>query len=76
MRSPSVPTELVVDEIDLYNSAHSIATTGHDIDGTLLPFLDSAFTRNPPVYAIAGYASSLAFGKTPFGFGSRRCSSV
>ena len=33
-----VPTELDADEIDLYNSAYSIATTGHDIDGTLLPF--------------------------------------
>jgi 4-amino-4-deoxy-L-arabinose transferase-like glycosyltransferase len=62
-----VPTELVVDEIDLYNSAHSIATTGRDIDGTLLPFLYSPLTRNPPMYAIAGYASSLVFGKTPFG---------
>ncbi len=62
-----VPTELVVDEVDLYNSAHSIATTGRDTDGTLLPFLYSLPTRNPPMYAIAGYASSLAFGKTPFG---------
>ena len=64
----TVPTELIVDEIDLYNSAHSIATTGHDIDGTLLPFLDSQITRNPPVYAIAGYTSTLLFGKTPLGW--------
>ncbi len=62
-----VPTELIVDELDLYNSAHSIATTGHDVDGTLLPFLYSQFTRNPPVYAVAGYASSLVFGKSAFG---------
>lgn len=63
----TLPTELVVDEIDLYNSARSIATTGHDVDGTLMPFLYSKFTRNPPIYAFAGYASSLVFGKTPFG---------
>jgi 4-amino-4-deoxy-L-arabinose transferase-like glycosyltransferase len=63
----SVPSELVVDEIDLYNSAHSIATTGRDVDGQLHPFLYARFTRNPPLYALAGYASTLVFGKTPFG---------
>jgi 4-amino-4-deoxy-L-arabinose transferase-like glycosyltransferase len=63
----SVPSELIVDEIDLYNSAHSIVTTGHDVDGSLQPFLYARFTRNPPLYAIASYASSLVFGKTPFG---------
>ena len=63
-----VPGELIVDEIDLYNSAHSIVTTGHDIDGTLLPFLYSPFTRNPPMYAVAGYFSTLVFGKTAFGW--------
>ncbi len=63
----SVPSELIVDEIDLYNSARSIATTGHDVDGALRPFLYSRFTRNPPLYAVAGYASTLVFGKTPFG---------
>jgi 4-amino-4-deoxy-L-arabinose transferase-like glycosyltransferase len=63
----AVPTELDADEIDLYNSAYSIATTGHDIDGTLLPFLDSSETRNPPMYAIAEYGSVLIFGRTPTG---------
>jgi len=63
----SIPSELIVDEVDLYNSAHSIVTTGHDVDGRLLPFLYSRFTRNPPLYAIASYASSLIFGKTAFG---------
>jgi 4-amino-4-deoxy-L-arabinose transferase-like glycosyltransferase len=63
----SVPSELIVDEIDLYNSAHSIVTTGHDVDGQLRPFLYSRFTRNPPLYALAAYASTLVFGKTPFG---------
>ncbi|HEY5256882.1 MAG TPA: glycosyltransferase family 39 protein [Candidatus Baltobacteraceae bacterium] len=62
-----VPSELIVDELDLYNSAQSIATTGHDIDGTLMPFLYCSLTRNPPMYAVAGYASSLVFGKNPFG---------
>lgn len=62
-----MPPELIVDEIDLYNSAHSIVTTGHDVDGTLRPFLYARFTRNPPLYAVAGYVSSLIFGKTPFG---------
>src|SRR5581483_7549450 len=47
-----VPTELDADEIDLYNSAYSIATTGHDIDGSLLPYYYSETTRNPPIYAI------------------------
>lgn len=63
----TVPTELIVDEIDLYNSAYSIVTTGHDVDGTLKPFLYSKYTRNPPLYGFAAYTSSLVFGKTPFG---------
>jgi len=63
----SVPTELDFDEIDLYNSVHSIVTTGHDVDGSLKPFLYAKATRNPPIYGIAAYASSLVFGKTPFG---------
>ena len=63
----AIPSELIVDEIDLYNSAHSIVTTGHDVDGTLLPFLYARFTRNPPAYAVAGFASTLVFGKTPLG---------
>ncbi|MBV8117629.1 MAG: glycosyltransferase family 39 protein [Candidatus Eremiobacteraeota bacterium] len=62
-----VPTELDADEIDLYNSAYSIASTGHDVDGTLRPFLYSPVTRNPPIYAIASYASSQMFGRTPLG---------
>ena len=61
------PSELITDELDLYNSAHSIATTGHDIDGSLLPYLSSSFTRNPPMYAIAEYVTSLVFGNGPFG---------
>jgi 4-amino-4-deoxy-L-arabinose transferase-like glycosyltransferase len=61
-----VPSELIADELDLYNSAHSIATTGHDVDGSLLPFFYSHFTRNPPIYGIAMYASRLVFGKNPF----------
>lgn len=63
----SVPTELIVDEIDLYNSVSSIVTTRRDIDGGLEPFLYSKFTRNPPVYGVASYASSLLFGKSAFG---------
>lgn len=62
----SVPTELIADELDLYNSAHSIVTTGHDVDGYLQPFFYSRFTRNPPVYGFAGYASTLIFGKNAF----------
>ncbi|MBV9234050.1 MAG: glycosyltransferase family 39 protein [Candidatus Eremiobacteraeota bacterium] len=62
-----VPTELDADEIDLYNSAHSIVTTGRDLDGTLLPFLYSPVTRNPPVYAVAAYGSSVVFGRTALG---------
>ncbi len=62
-----VPTELDADEIDLYNSAYSIATTGSDLDGALLPFLYSPSTRNPPIYAIAAYGSVLIFGRTPLG---------
>ncbi len=63
----SVPSELIVDELDLYNSAHSIATTGVDIDGSLHPYLYCSLTMNPPIYAIAGYASTLVLGKSPFG---------
>jgi len=62
----SVPTELIADELDLYNSVQSIVTTGHDVDGTLQPFLYSQFTRNPPVYGVAGYTSTLVFGKNAF----------
>jgi 4-amino-4-deoxy-L-arabinose transferase-like glycosyltransferase len=63
----SVPTELIADELDLYNSAYSIATTGHDVDGNLKPFFYSRFTRNPPVYGITSYASTLVFGKNALG---------
>lgn len=63
----SVPTELIADELDIYNSVASIVTTGHDVDGMLRPFLYSHFTRNPPVYGIASYASSLVLGKNAFG---------
>lgn len=63
----SVPTELIVDELDLYNSVSSIVSTGHDLDGTLKPFLWSHFTRNPPLYGVAAYASSVVFGKDAFG---------
>ena len=62
----SVPTELIADELDLYNSVQSIVTAGHDVDGTLQPFLASQFTRNPPLYGLAGYASTLLFGKNAF----------
>jgi 4-amino-4-deoxy-L-arabinose transferase-like glycosyltransferase len=61
------PPELIVDELDLYNSAHSFAVTGHDIDGSRLPFLWCSFTRNPPMYAFVEYISSLFFGNGPFG---------
>ena len=63
----NTPSELIVDELDLYNSIHSIARTGHDIDGTLLPFFYCSLTRNPPMYAIAEYITSLFFGNGPFG---------
>lgn len=62
----SVPTELIADELDLYNSAYSIATTGHDVDGSLQPFLYSRFTRNPPVYGFAAYASTVVLGGNAF----------
>jgi 4-amino-4-deoxy-L-arabinose transferase-like glycosyltransferase len=62
------PPELYSDELDLYVSAHSIAVTGHDIDGTLQPLLFCWFTRNPPMYAAAGYLSTLLLGNTPFGW--------
>ena len=61
------PPELIVDELDLYNSAQSFALTGHDVDGSRLPFLWCSFTRNPPMYAVAEYISSLIFGNGPFG---------
>jgi 4-amino-4-deoxy-L-arabinose transferase-like glycosyltransferase len=61
------PPELIPDELDLYNSALSIATTGHDIDGSLKPFLYCWLTRNPPLYAVAEYLTSLVFGNGPFG---------
>ncbi|MBV8842890.1 MAG: glycosyltransferase family 39 protein [Bryobacterales bacterium] len=63
----SVPTELDADEIALYNSAYHIATTGRDLDSSLKPFLYAPVRRNPPVYAIAAYGSSLIFGRTPLG---------
>ena len=63
----SVPAELNYDEIDLYNSAYSIVHTGHDVDGRLMPFLYSPYSRNPPIYAIASYASAQIFGKSAFG---------
>ncbi len=63
----SVPSELIADELKHYDNAQSIVTTGHDIDGRLLPFFYSSFTRHPPMYAVVGYASTLIFGRNPFG---------
>ncbi len=62
----TVPTELCADEIALYDSVASIVKTGHDLDGTLQPFLYQSFTRNPPVYAVAGYMSTVLLGKSVF----------
>ncbi|HZT11982.1 MAG TPA: glycosyltransferase family 39 protein, partial [Candidatus Baltobacteraceae bacterium] len=62
----SVPSELNYDEIDLYNSAYSIVHTGHDVDGRLMPFLYSPYSRNPPLYGIASYASAQILGRTAF----------
>ncbi len=62
-----VPTQLIPDELDPYLSVQSLITTGHDIDGTRLPFLYSPFTRHPPIYGISEYASSLVFGNNAFG---------
>lgn len=63
----SVPVELDADEMKHYNNAYSIVTTGHDVDGKLLPFFYSSFTRHPPMYAIVGYTSTRVLGKSPFG---------
>lgn len=63
----SVPTELIADELDLYNSVYSIATTGHDVDGSLRPYLAGTVTRNPPIYGIASYFSVLVFGRNAWG---------
>lgn len=63
----SVPVELDADEMKHYDNAYSIVTTGRDVDGKLLPFFYSSFTRHPPMYAIVGYTSTLVLGKSPFG---------
>ncbi|HUY41635.1 MAG TPA: glycosyltransferase family 39 protein [Candidatus Dormibacteraeota bacterium] len=62
-----VPSELIADELKHYDNAQSIVTTGRDIDGRLLPFFYSSFTRHPPMYAVVGYASTLIFGRNAFG---------
>lgn len=59
--------ELFADEIDNYIAVRSIVTTGHDVDGTLQPFLFTRVARTPPLYGIAAYLSSLVFGAGPFG---------
>jgi 4-amino-4-deoxy-L-arabinose transferase-like glycosyltransferase len=57
---------LYADELDAYVSMQSIATTGHDIDGTLQPFLYSNLERHPPIYGVTAYLSTRIFGNTPF----------
>ena len=59
---------LFADEIEQYVSVHSIATVGVDIDGQLQPFLDCRLGRNPPIYGIVGYLSTLLLGNSPFGW--------
>ena len=59
---------LFADEIEQYVSVHSIVTTGADVDGRLLPFLDCRLGRNPPMYGVAGYVSTLVFGNSTFGW--------
>jgi 4-amino-4-deoxy-L-arabinose transferase-like glycosyltransferase len=64
----NVPTGQYAEELDLYNSVYSIVTTGHDVDGTLMPYLyQRNVRRNAPLYAIVGYGSTLVFGKNAFG---------
>ncbi len=61
-----VPTELIADELEFYNSAASVFTTGADVDGQLKPFFYSENPgRNPPAYSIAEYPFALALGRTP-----------
>jgi len=52
----------------LYVSADSIVHKGVDVDGTLQPFVYSRLGRNPPVYAVAGYLTTLVFGNNPLGW--------
>jgi Dolichyl-phosphate-mannose-protein mannosyltransferase len=61
------PPELFSDELDSYVSMKSIVMTGHDIDGSLKPFLYSRIMRNAPMYGVACYFSSLVWGNGPFG---------
>jgi 4-amino-4-deoxy-L-arabinose transferase-like glycosyltransferase len=59
---------LYADEIEQYVSMHSIVNSGTDIDGKLQPFLDCRLGRNPPIYGIVGYLSTLALGNSTFGW--------
>jgi 4-amino-4-deoxy-L-arabinose transferase-like glycosyltransferase len=59
---------LFADEFEQYISVKSIATTGTDIDGTLQPFLYCRLARNPPIYGLAGFASTRLLGNSPIGW--------
>ncbi|MBV8488950.1 MAG: glycosyltransferase family 39 protein, partial [Candidatus Eremiobacteraeota bacterium] len=62
----TVPTELIADELEFYNSAVSFVTTGHDLDGERHIFLASHNPgRNPPIYAFSELPFTMLLGPSP-----------
>ena len=63
-----IPTGPIAVEMDVYNSIHSIATTGHDVDGKLLAYLyQPNCRRNAPIYGIVEFFTTQIFGNNTFG---------
>ena len=58
------PPELFEDEISVAESAWKIATTGHDVEKTWLPFLTTRLDMSLPLYGFSTVATQAIFGQT------------
>jgi 4-amino-4-deoxy-L-arabinose transferase-like glycosyltransferase len=60
------PPEFFEDEIAAATSAWSIATTGHDVERTTLPFVRTRLVIQQPIYPFTVVPFWALLGKTPF----------
>ena len=60
------PPEFFEDEVAAASSAWSIATTGHDVEQTTLPFVRTRLLLQQPVYAFSVVPFWAVLGHTPF----------
>jgi 4-amino-4-deoxy-L-arabinose transferase-like glycosyltransferase len=58
------PPELFEDELSGFVSVHSLVTTGHDVERTVLPFLTTRLELKQPLYFVATVPFQAVLGET------------